>query len=142
MDAIKKAAGKVKSKVTGQPEQPIINSWATGLFDCGDTTPEQCLQVMCVPCFFAAKNKAVVDGNLSASVEDVIIGICPCVELFTRRKIVGVRKIPEEPFTSCLIMCFCYWCMLCQDEREISRNKASFAKNFVGKIGEKIGLIR
>jgi Cys-rich protein (TIGR01571 family) len=104
------------------------NAWTNnnGLFDCAND-PENALITACFPCITFGQIAEVVDnGQTSCSTSGCIycliasfIGI-PCIMSCSyRTKIRNRYGLMETPAPDWATHCFCEWCALCQEYREL-----------------------
>ncbi|KAK9049582.1 hypothetical protein SSX86_031451 [Deinandra increscens subsp. villosa] len=97
-----------------------------GLFDCAND-PENAIITACFPCITFGQIAEIVDnGQTSCSTSGLIycliasfIGI-PCIMSCTyRTKIRNRYGLMETPAPDWVTHCFCEWCALCQEYREL-----------------------
>ncbi|KAI3814855.1 hypothetical protein L1987_14501 [Smallanthus sonchifolius] len=103
-------------------------AWTTsnGLFDCAND-PENAIITACFPCITFGQIAEIVDsGQTSCTTSGLIycliasfIGI-PCImSCMYRTKIRNRYGLMETPAPDWVTHCFCEWCALCQEYREL-----------------------
>ncbi|XP_024991733.1 protein PLANT CADMIUM RESISTANCE 4-like [Cynara cardunculus var. scolymus] len=100
--------------------------WRTGLFDCAED-PENALITACFPCITFGQIAEIVDnGQTSCLTSGLIYGLiaafigCPCImSCGYRTKIRNRFGLIETPAPDWAMHCFCEWCSLCQEYREL-----------------------
>ncbi|KAJ9550627.1 hypothetical protein OSB04_014672 [Centaurea solstitialis] len=100
--------------------------WRNGLFDCLDD-PENALITACFPCITFGQIAEIVDnGQTSCATSGLIYGLiaafigCPCImSCGYRTKIRNRYGLMETPAPDWATHCFCEWCALCQEYREL-----------------------
>ncbi|KAL4573535.1 hypothetical protein LXL04_020345 [Taraxacum kok-saghyz] len=100
-------------------------AWRNGLFDCADD-PENAIITACFPCITFGQIAEIVDnGQTSCATSGLIYGLfaaigIPCIMSCTyRTKIRNHYGLLEDPAPDWLTHCFCEWCALCQEYREL-----------------------
>ncbi|KAI3735820.1 hypothetical protein L6452_15340 [Arctium lappa] len=100
--------------------------WRTGLFDCAED-PENALITACFPCITFGQIAEIIDnGQTSCATSGLIYGLiaafigCPCImSCGYRTKIRNRYGLIETPAPDWAMHCFCEWCALCQEYREL-----------------------
>ncbi|CAH2053384.1 unnamed protein product, partial [Thlaspi arvense] len=102
------------------------NQWSSGLCSCMEDGKTACLTCFC-PCVTFGRIADIADEGRSGCAK---CGICyglicflvasPCLFSCTyRTKIRSKFGLPESPASDCLTHCFCEFCALCQEYREL-----------------------
>ncbi|XP_059655364.1 cell number regulator 2-like [Cornus florida] len=104
------------------------SNWSTGLCDCFDDVPNCCMTCWC-PCVTFGRVAEIVDrGSTSCGASGAIYALiisltgCHfqwCYSCFYRSKMRQQYLLKESPCNDCLIHCFCEFCALCQEYREL-----------------------
>ncbi|KAF5183542.1 Plant cadmium resistance [Thalictrum thalictroides] len=103
--------------------------WTTGLFDCMDD-PTNALITACFPCVTFGQVAEIVDnGHTTCATSGILYGCIafligvPClISCGYRSKLRSQYDLIETPAADWLTHCFCEWCALCQEYREL-KNK-------------------
>ncbi|KAF7111547.1 hypothetical protein CFC21_111547 [Triticum aestivum] len=118
--------------------QPPVHPWTTGLFDCAED-PGNCWMTCFCPCVTFGLVAEIVDrGSLSSGASAalyVLMGMVtswwfpPIYTCFYRTKMRAQYGLQEEPYPDLCVHCFCEYCALCQEYRELHN------RGFVMDIG-------
>ncbi|PIA39682.1 hypothetical protein AQUCO_02600254v1 [Aquilegia coerulea] len=100
--------------------------WTTGLFDCMDD-PTNALITACCPCYTFGQVAEIVDnGHTTCATSGILYGCIaffigiPClISCSYRSKLRNQYDLIEVPAADWLTHCFCEWCALCQEYREL-----------------------
>ncbi|KAK2991399.1 hypothetical protein RJ640_010863, partial [Escallonia rubra] len=102
-----------------------IEGWKTGLFDCMDD-PENALVTAYFPWVTYGQVAETIDnGHTTCETNALLYGLAfliglPCLISCTyRTKLRSRYELVESPGPDWLIHCFCEWCALCQEYREL-----------------------
>ncbi|WMV22208.1 hypothetical protein MTR67_015593 [Solanum verrucosum] len=116
------------SPMMGIPFKPLLptESWKTGLFDCMED-PTNALITACFPCLTFGQIAEIVDsGQTPCTTSGFIYGAIlmfigmPCIMSCTyRTKLRSQYGLIESPAPDWVIHCFCEYCALCQEYREL-----------------------
>nr|XP_043613711.1 protein PLANT CADMIUM RESISTANCE 6-like [Erigeron canadensis] len=106
------------------PTQGWTNN--NGLFDCAED-PENAIITACFPCITFGQIAEIVDnGQTSCATSGLIYGVIaaligiPCIMSCSyRTKIRSRYGLMETPAPDWVTHCFCEWCALCQEYREL-----------------------
>ncbi|XP_076918214.1 protein PLANT CADMIUM RESISTANCE 4-like [Bidens hawaiensis] len=121
------------------PTQPWVTN--NGLFDCAED-PENALITACFPCITFGQIAEIVDnGQTSCTTSGLIycliasfIGI-PCIMSCSyRTKIRNRYGLMETPAPDWVTHCFCEWCALCQEYRELKNRGLDPAIGWQGNM--------
>ncbi|XP_017972746.1 PREDICTED: uncharacterized protein LOC18604087 [Theobroma cacao] len=102
--------------------------WNTGLFDCMDD-PMNALITVCFPCVTFGRVAEIVDeGHTSCGTSGLLYGLIaffigvPCIlSCAYRTKLRNKLGLVESPAPDWVTHCFCDWCALCQEYRELQQ---------------------
>ncbi|XP_073015856.1 protein PLANT CADMIUM RESISTANCE 6-like [Primulina eburnea] len=105
---------------------PQDKAWNSNLFDCMND-PQNALITACFPCITFGQIAEILDsGNTTCATSGVLYGciaFCiaiPCIMSCTyRTKLRAKYGLMESPAQDWLVHCFCEWCALCQEYREL-----------------------
>ncbi|KAK6261306.1 hypothetical protein QUC31_007122 [Theobroma cacao] len=116
-----------------QPNQDVgfpvpVDGWKTGLFDCMDD-PMNALITVCFPCVTFGQVAEIVDeGHTSCGTSGLLYGLIaffigvPCIlSCAYRTKLRNKLGLVESPAPDWVTHCFCDWCALCQEYRELQQ---------------------
>ncbi|XP_073036512.1 protein PLANT CADMIUM RESISTANCE 6-like [Primulina eburnea] len=100
--------------------------WSSSLFDCMND-PENALITACFPCITFGQIAEILDsGNTTCATSGILyscIAFCiamPCIMSCTyRTKLRAKFGLLESPAQDWVVHCFCEWCALCQEYREL-----------------------
>ncbi|KAM5566844.1 cell number regulator 2 [Rosa sericea] len=100
--------------------------WKSGLLDCFSDPKSCCLTLWC-PCVTFGQIADIVDkGSTSCGASGALYALiafvtgCSCIySCFYRSKLRQQYTLDESPCGDCLVHCFCEYCALCQEYREI-----------------------
>ncbi|XVF09641.1 hypothetical protein REPUB_Repub07fG0111700 [Reevesia pubescens] len=103
-----------------------VEGWKTGLFDCMDE-PMNALITVCFPCVTFGQVAEIVDeGHTSCGTSGLLYGLIaffiavPCILSCTyRTKFRNKFGLAESPAPDWVTHCFCDFCALCQEYREL-----------------------
>ncbi|KAL1325805.1 hypothetical protein AAHE18_13G186100 [Arachis hypogaea] len=102
------------------PPPPPPGAWSTGLCDCCKE-PGICCFTLCCPCFTFGWNAEIIDRGRPC-ILFYVIGQLGCVCLYShiyRNKLRGMYGLKETPCKDCCVHCWCGYCALCQEYREL-----------------------
>ncbi|XP_050238628.1 protein PLANT CADMIUM RESISTANCE 4-like [Mercurialis annua] len=107
-------------------QQQYNEGWRTGLFDCMDD-PMNAVITACLPCVTFGQVAEIIDnGHTSCATSGLLYGLvaaligCPCIMSCSyRTKLRAKYGLMEAPAPDWLTHCFCEWCALCQEYREL-----------------------
>ncbi|XP_021292511.1 uncharacterized protein LOC110422824 [Herrania umbratica] len=105
-----------------------VEGWKTGLFDCMDD-PMNALITVCFPCLTFGRVAEIVDeGHTSCGTSGLLYGLIaffigvPCIlSCAYRTKLRNKLGLVESPAPDWVTHCFCDWCALCQEYRELQQ---------------------
>ncbi|XP_017972473.1 PREDICTED: protein PLANT CADMIUM RESISTANCE 4 [Theobroma cacao] len=105
-----------------------VDGWKTGLFDCMDD-PMNALITVCFPCVTFGQVAEIVDeGHTSCGTSGLLYGLIaffigvPCIlSCAYRTKLRNKLGLVESPAPDWVTHCFCDWCALCQEYRELQQ---------------------
>lgn len=115
--------------------------WRNGLFDCADD-PENAIITACFPCITFGQIAEIVDnGQTSCATSGLIYGLIaafigiPCIMSCSyRTKIRNRYGLMETPAPDWVTHCFCEWCALCQEYRELKAQGLDPALGWQGNM--------
>ncbi|XP_076921687.1 cell number regulator 10-like [Bidens hawaiensis] len=118
------------------PQQVVVPTWATGLFECFDDIPTLIITAF-APCVTFGQIAEMVDrGQNSCGLYALLhAGIlyftgCGCLlSAYYRIKMSHLYKLPDDPLINILVHLICEPCALCQEHRELH------ARGFNMKLG-------
>lgn len=101
-------------------------AWSSSLFDCMND-PQNALITACFPCITFGQIAEILDsGNTTCATSGMLyscIACCiamPCIMSCTyRTKLRAKFGLMESPAQDWVVHCFCEWCALCQEYREL-----------------------
>ncbi|KAD2393582.1 hypothetical protein R6Q59_012124 [Mikania micrantha] len=126
-DSSKGEAGQSNQPVVMvPPQQAIIPTWSTGLFECFDDIPTLLITAF-APCVTFGQIAEMVDrGQNSCGLYAMLhAGIlyftgCGCMlSAYYRIKMSQIYKLPNDPLINILVHLLCEPCALCQEYREL-----------------------
>ncbi|KAI3696289.1 hypothetical protein L1987_79301 [Smallanthus sonchifolius] len=108
------------------PQQGVIPTWSTGLFECFDDIPTLLITAF-APCVTFGQIAEMVDrGQNSCGLYAMLhAGIlyftgCGCLlSAYYRIKMSQIYKLPNDPLINILVHLICEPCALCQEYREL-----------------------
>ncbi|KAL5726260.1 hypothetical protein ACHQM5_009315 [Ranunculus cassubicifolius] len=114
---------------TGAPAYPISTGtmpWKTDLFDCMDD-PNNAIITFCFPCVTFGQIAEIVEhGQTTCATSGFLYGCIaafigvPClISCGYRSKLRSKYDLVEVPAADWITHCFCEWCALCQEYREL-----------------------
>ncbi|XWS22861.1 hypothetical protein CRYUN_Cryun29cG0072400 [Craigia yunnanensis] len=100
--------------------------WSSGLCDCFSDRRNCCITCWC-PCITFGRIAEIVDkGSSSCGVNGALYTLIACVtccaccySCFYRSKMRQQYMLKKQPCGDCLVHCFCEYCALCQEYREL-----------------------
>jgi len=101
---------------TASIRQVSASEWIKSPWSCFDDV-KLCVTTLLLPCYQGAVNKAVIDER-----ECNVCDCCcwsPNLEYFTRQQIRAKYGMQYEHAKDCLLLSFCFPCMMCQNGLEI-----------------------
>ncbi|KAL6187033.1 hypothetical protein ACLB2K_043149 [Fragaria x ananassa] len=118
--------------------------WKTGLFDCFDD-PKNCCTTFWCPCITFGQIAEIVDkGSTSCGASGALYTLifcvtgCPCFySCFYRSKMRQQYTLDASPCGDCLVHCFCEYCALCQEYRELQNRGFDMVIGWHGNIEER-----
>ncbi|KAD2804194.1 hypothetical protein R6Q59_030283 [Mikania micrantha] len=136
-DSSKGVAGPSSPYVVGvPPQQAMVPTWSTGLFECFNDIPTFIITAF-APCVTFGQIAEMVDrGQNSCGLYAMLhAGIlyftgCGCLlSAYYRIKMSHLYKLPDDPLINILVHLICEPCALCQEYRELQ------ARGFNMKLG-------
>ncbi|CAE5959696.1 unnamed protein product [Arabidopsis arenosa] len=123
---------------------PVINqpsNWTSGLFDCMNDG-ENAIITFCFPFVTFGQIAEVVDeGATSCGTSGMLYGlICclfgiPCIYSCTfRAKLRNKYGLPDAPAPDWITHCFCEYCALCQEFRELKNRGLDPSIGWIGNV--------
>ncbi|CAH8254989.1 unnamed protein product [Arabidopsis lyrata] len=123
---------------------PVINqpsNWTSGLFDCMHDG-ENAIITFCFPFVTFGQIAEVVDeGATSCGTSGMLYGlICclfgiPCIYSCTfRAKLRNKYGLPDAPAPDWITHCFCEYCALCQEYRELKNRGLDPSIGWIGNV--------
>ncbi|XP_061990531.1 protein PLANT CADMIUM RESISTANCE 2-like [Rosa rugosa] len=118
--------------------------WKTGLCDCL-SDPKNCCTTFWCPCITFGQIAEIVDkGSTSCGASGALYTLifcvtgCPCFySCFYRSKMRQQYTLDESPCGDCLVHCFCEYCALCQEYRELQNRGFDMVIGWHGNIEER-----
>ncbi|KAK6252252.1 hypothetical protein QUC31_013972 [Theobroma cacao] len=114
------------NSINSKPGQ--VTPWSTGLFDCFSDSFLCCKTCIC-PCITFGQNSEIIDeGSSSCALNAVLYVImhhflgCALSCLYGcyyRKKFRHQYGLEPSPCPDICVHCFCHYCALCQEQREI-----------------------
>ncbi|KAL8056690.1 hypothetical protein ABFX02_04G135700 [Erythranthe guttata] len=125
------------------PIPPIPDhEWKTHLFDCM-SDPQNAIITFCFPCVtFGQIAEILDDGRTSCGTSGMLytlIAVCamPClITCSYRSKMRAKFELIESPAPDCLIHCFCEYCALCQEYRELTERGIDPSIGYYGNVAK------
>ncbi|KAL5726266.1 hypothetical protein ACHQM5_009321 [Ranunculus cassubicifolius] len=110
----------------------VPRPWTSGLCGCFEDVPNCIVTAVC-PCVTFGQIAEMTDSGmtncaLAGCLYFMILYCfgCPCwYSCCYRPKLRMLYSLPEEPCPDCLVHCFCEWCALCQEFRELKNRGAN-----------------
>ncbi|XP_010551155.1 PREDICTED: protein PLANT CADMIUM RESISTANCE 6 [Tarenaya hassleriana] len=126
---------------TAPPIGNVQQNWSSHLFDCMDN-PENALITCCFPFVTFGQIAEVTDqGTTGCGTAGMLYGlICclfgiPCVYSCTfRAKIRSKYGLPDAPAPDWITHCFCEYCALCQEYRELKHRGLDPSIGWIGNV--------
>jgi Cys-rich protein (TIGR01571 family) len=121
--------------------QQFTEGWTTGLFDCFED-PTNALVTACFPCVTFGQIAEILDnGQTPCATSGMLYGVIafciavPCIMSCTyRTKIRSRFSLIESPAPDWITHCFCEWCALCQEYRELQHRGLDPAIGWQGNL--------
>ncbi|CAN1347571.1 Protein PLANT CADMIUM RESISTANCE 2 [Linum perenne] len=115
--------------------------WSSGLCDCFSDARNCCITCWC-PCVIFGQIAEIVDMGSSAcgvngalyTIIQCVTGFPCCYSCFYRTKLRQQYGIKGTHSRDCLVHCFCEYCSLCQEYRELKKH------GFDLSIGDGMGM--
>ncbi|XP_047944750.1 protein PLANT CADMIUM RESISTANCE 7-like [Salvia hispanica] len=112
----------VQVGIVAKENQP----WKSNLFDCMKD-PQNAIITLCFPCVTFGQIAEILDNGSTSCATSGILYSCfacclgvPClISCGYRSKLRAKFGLVESPAPDCLIHCFCEYCSLCQEYREL-----------------------
>ncbi|KAH1097969.1 hypothetical protein J1N35_014890 [Gossypium stocksii] len=109
-----------------RPQTKTRVPWSSGLCDCFSDWRNCCITCWC-PCVTFGQIAEIVDkGSSSCGVNGALYTLIACVtgcaccySCFYRAKMRQQYMLKKHPCGDCLVHCFCEYCALCQEYREL-----------------------
>ncbi|KAL7114685.1 hypothetical protein ACP275_04G137600 [Erythranthe tilingii] len=118
------------------------HEWKTHLFDCM-SDPQNAIITLCFPCVtFGQIAEILDDGRTSCGTSGMLytlIAVCamPClITCSYRSKMRAKFELIESPAPDCLIHCFCEYCALCQEYRELTVRGIDPSIGYYGNVAK------
>ncbi|XP_027168005.1 protein PLANT CADMIUM RESISTANCE 6-like [Coffea eugenioides] len=131
--------------MTGFPVAQVLPTqpWNTALFACMDD-PTNALITACFPCVTFGQIAEIVDsGQTSCGTSGMLYGLIacfiamPCLLSCTyRTKLRNRYGLMEAPAPDWMIHCFCEWCALCQEYRELKERNLDPSIGWLGNVAK------
>ncbi|CAK9147773.1 unnamed protein product [Ilex paraguariensis] len=128
-----------------QNTTPLVatEGWKTGLFDCLED-PGNALVTACFPCLTFGQIAEVIDnGHTSCGTSGMLYGLIacciamPCLMSCTyRTKLRNRYGLVESPAPDWVTHCFCEWCALCQEYRELQHRGLDPSIGWMGNVAK------
>ncbi|KAL5553215.1 hypothetical protein UlMin_040616 [Ulmus minor] len=127
------------------PIQPRAQvPWSTGLCDCFSDFKNCCITLWC-PCVTFGQIAEIVDkGSTSCGASGALYALIACVigctclySCFYRAKMRQQHALKSSPCADCLVHCFCEYCALCQEYRELQNRGYNMQIGWHGNVEEK-----
>ncbi|KAK4426864.1 protein PLANT CADMIUM RESISTANCE 6 [Sesamum alatum] len=124
------------------PQVPT-QAWRTDLFDCMKN-PQNAIITMFFPCVTFGQIAEILDsGSTSCGTSGMLYGLIacclamPCIMSCTYRSKMRSRfGLIESPAPDWLVHCFCEWCALCQEYRELQERGLDPSIGWVGNVAK------
>ncbi|KAL5726262.1 hypothetical protein ACHQM5_009317 [Ranunculus cassubicifolius] len=121
--------------------------WSTGLFDCMDD-PTNAVITACCPCFTFGQIAEIIDnGHTTCATSGILYGCIaafigvPClISCGYRSKLRSKYDLIEVPAADWITHCFCEWCALCQEYRELKNRGLDPAIGWQGNMMKNQGM--
>uniref|UniRef100_A0A1J3K5Z4 Protein PLANT CADMIUM RESISTANCE 6 n=1 Tax=Noccaea caerulescens TaxID=107243 RepID=A0A1J3K5Z4_NOCCA len=138
-------SGAMRNQQNGVPMTGAVNNqpsnWTSGLFDCMNDG-ENALITCCFPFITFGQIAEVIDeGATTCGTSGILYGlICclfaiPCVYSCTfRAKLRNKYGLPDAPAPDWITHCFCEYCALCQEYRELKNRGLDPAIGWIGNV--------
>ncbi|PWA60815.1 PLAC8 motif-containing protein [Artemisia annua] len=126
-DSSKGEAGPTSQYVVGAPpQQYVVPTWSTGLFECFDDIPT-CLITAFLPSVTFGQIAEMVDRGQNSCIVYILIhggilyftGFACVLSAIYRIKMSHLYKLPDDPCINILLHLLCEPCALCQEYREL-----------------------
>ncbi|KAF5404525.1 Cornifelin [Paragonimus heterotremus] len=104
--------------VTSQPKQTAFRDWHDGLFGCRNDCKSCMYITFCTPCYTCYMYNRYNECSLTGMA-------VPFSTMLLRSFHRGRERIYGTLFNDCLASIFCYWCTLCQLDRDMKRVESS-----------------
>ncbi|XP_050230729.1 protein PLANT CADMIUM RESISTANCE 2-like [Mercurialis annua] len=118
--------------------------WSSGLCDCFSDQRNCCITFWC-PCVTFGQVAEIVDKGSSAcgvngalyTIIACVTGCACCFSCFYRAKMRQQYSLKESPCGDCLVHCFCEYCALCQEYRELKSRGYDMTIGWHGNVEQK-----
>ncbi|KAK1320079.1 Protein PLANT CADMIUM RESISTANCE 2 [Acorus calamus] len=116
----------VNQTPVGVGTMPAIVPWTTNFFGCFDDVPNCFITCLC-PCITFGQIAEIIDRGssscgLSGALYALIMAVTGCQCIYScayRTKMRRQYNLNETPCNDFLLHCFCEYCALCQEYREL-----------------------
>ncbi|XP_065855522.1 protein PLANT CADMIUM RESISTANCE 2-like [Euphorbia lathyris] len=132
------------SRLDSELETKRRDPWSTGLCDCFSDARNCCITFWC-PCVTFGQVAEIVDKGSSAcgvngalyTLIGCVTGCACCYSCFYRAKMRQQLSLKESPCGDCFVHCFCEYCALCQEYRELKNRGFDLSIGWHGNVEKK-----
>ncbi|XP_074299617.1 protein PLANT CADMIUM RESISTANCE 2-like [Silene latifolia] len=115
--------------------------WSTGLCDCFEDAPTCCITLWC-PCITFGQTSEIIDRGTSScgtngvlyTVIALLTGLHCIYTCMYRSKMKLQYGMPQNNLDDFCIHCWCHYCALCQEHRELERRGYQVALGWHGNM--------
>ncbi|KAL7114688.1 hypothetical protein ACP275_04G137900 [Erythranthe tilingii] len=118
------------------------HEWKTHLFDCM-SDPQNAIITLCFPCVTFGQIAEILDaGRTSCGTSGMLYVLITCIAMpclmscSYRTKMRAKFGLIESPAPDCLIHCFCGYCALCQEYRELEKRGIDPSIGYYGNVAK------